>query len=142
MKTPGRKKAEPGSQPGLGDLETDVMKVIWGADWVAVRDVYEKMLQDRDIAYTTVMTVMTRLGEKGLLDRRQEGRTYLYKARQSQKEVARGLLRRILDRLFDGRRADAVASLLEEADHLEEDELEAIRKTLGQLDRKDKSRGR
>lgn len=122
--------------PGLGALETDVMKVVWEGDWIAVRDVYERLRLERSIAYTTVMTVMGRLHEKGLLERRQEGRTYLYQARQTRLQVARSFMRKLLDRLFDGRKADAVAALLDAGEKLDEAELGEIRKALADVEHK------
>jgi predicted transcriptional regulator len=65
----------------LGPLEAEVMQVLWPAGKpLGVRAVMEKMNKGRSapLAYTTVMTVMTRLAEKGILSRRHEGRGYLY----------------------------------------------------------------
>jgi predicted transcriptional regulator len=62
----------------LGDLEAEIMECVWGGGATSVRDVHRCLLERRDIAYTTVMTVMSRLADKGLLVRRQEGRAYIY----------------------------------------------------------------
>ncbi|MCZ4120754.1 BlaI/MecI/CopY family transcriptional regulator [Streptomyces sp. H39-S7] len=65
----------------LGDLEDAVMTRVW--QWnrpVTVREVLEDLQQDRSIAYTTVMTVMDNLHQKGWLRREAEGRAYLYEA--------------------------------------------------------------
>lgn len=53
----------------LGDLECEIMELVWkkANPTVTVRDIYESMRQTRQIAYTTVMTTMVRLSEKGLL---------------------------------------------------------------------------
>jgi predicted transcriptional regulator len=68
----------------FGPLEAAVMEVVWGAGGpVAVRAVVDRLNADRTdpLAYTTVMTVMTRLAEKGVLDRRKRGREFVYEAR-------------------------------------------------------------
>lgn len=130
------KKDKEGEEPGLGELETDVMKVIWQSNWVAVRDVYERLRLERTIAYTTVMTVMGRLHEKGLLARRQEGRTYHYQAKQTRLEVARGFMRKLLERMFDGRKADAMAALLDSADRIDDAELGEIKRQISNLEHK------
>lgn len=132
-----KKTKETEEEPGLGALETDVMKVVWNADWVAVRDVYERLRLERSIAYTTVMTVMGRLHDKGMLERRQDGRTYMYQAKQTRLQVAGGFMRKLLDRLFDGRKADAMAALLEASDKLDESELGEIKKKLDELEKRD-----
>jgi predicted transcriptional regulator len=134
-----RRTAEPGGEEpsALGDLETDVMKVVWTGGWISVRDVYETLRKRRGIAYTTVMTVMARLHDKKMLDRDQDGRTYLYRARRTRGEVARTFLRRMLDRLFDGRRADAVTALLEEGDRLDPSDVRRIRAALEDMEKRE-----
>ena len=67
----------------LGPLETEVMRVAWAADGsVSVRTVLERVneARARPLAYTTVMTVMNRLVDKGALRRRSAGRGYVYDA--------------------------------------------------------------
>jgi predicted transcriptional regulator len=70
-----------GAGRGLGPLEAEVMAVLWRAGTpVAVRDVVAELNAGREVplAYTTVMTVMTRLAGKGVLARSRRGRLYLY----------------------------------------------------------------
>ncbi|EGX61074.1 CopY family transcriptional regulator [Streptomyces zinciresistens K42] len=65
----------------LGALEGEVMRVCWGAEKpVTVRQVLDELNTDRTqpLAYTTVMTVMSRLAEKGVLNRAPQGRGYAY----------------------------------------------------------------
>ncbi len=63
----------------LGELERAVMERVWA--WqrpVSVRDVVDDLVRDRDIAYTTVMTIMERLHRKCFLRRERVGKAYLY----------------------------------------------------------------
>ncbi len=62
----------------LGPLESEVMKVIWDKDRVTVRDVLIKFTDERSVAYTTIMTVMDHLYQKGFLARKKIKKTYLY----------------------------------------------------------------
>jgi predicted transcriptional regulator len=84
----------------LGALETEVMDALWreGRE-LRVRDVHTRF-QAR-LAYTTVMTTMDRLFKKGLLDRRKEGRAFVYAARVSRRQLVldagAGLVRGLLD---------------------------------------------
>jgi len=77
----------------LGDLERAVMDQVWalgeaGEPSVSVRQVHEALLRSRDLAYTTVMTVMTRLADAGLLVKeRGTGRAYLYAAAGTREEL-------------------------------------------------------
>jgi len=57
----------------LGPLETEIMQTIWQDERSTVKKVHRKLSQQRDIAYTTVMTTMSRLAEKGVLNRHREG---------------------------------------------------------------------
>jgi len=78
MRWPVEAEGSQGLRQILGDLEAEVMECVWDLGSASVKDVHRCVLERRDIAYTTVMTVMTRLAEKGLLVRRQEGRAYVY----------------------------------------------------------------
>lgn len=69
--------------PNIGPLETKVMEIIWQNGQMSVRDVAEAMKSEGEPAYTTVMTIMNRLVEKGFLERVTSGRAYLYTAKVS-----------------------------------------------------------
>jgi predicted transcriptional regulator len=84
----------------LGALETQVMDEVWGhGGELRVRDVHAAF--GARLAYTTVMTTMDRLYKKGLLDRRKEGRAFLYAARLNRQQfvlnAGAGLLRGLLE---------------------------------------------
>lgn len=90
--------------PRLGDLELAVMEYIWRHDKeVDVPQVHRHLLRSRDLAYTTVMTVMTRLHEKGLLERCGEKRPYPYRYRPalSREDYSAGLMLDVLEEFGD-----------------------------------------
>ena len=88
--------------PVLGDLEVQVMRRIWARRGpVTVRDVLGDLQRDRNIAYTTVMTVMGNLEKKGWLRRHAEGRAYHYEPLVSADEYGAGLLRQALEASAD-----------------------------------------
>lgn len=64
----------------LGELEAEIMECMWELGPASVKDVHRCLQDRREIAYTTVMTVMSRLAGKGLLSSRPEGRAYIYEA--------------------------------------------------------------
>jgi len=84
----------------LGDLERAVMDVLWdrdpAADPVTVRDVAEA-LQNRDLAYTTVMTVLDRLAGKGMVSRERAGRAWRYQPAASREAYIAQLMLDALD---------------------------------------------
>ena len=87
----------------LGDLEAEIMDVIWEqpeGEWCTVREVYETMLPERHIAYTTVMNTMTRLAKKGVLESRRQDMAYLYRPRQSRDAFIHGVVGHVLERLL------------------------------------------
>lgn len=85
----------------LGPLETDVMETVWKLGDTTVRDVHEALSLRRDLAYTTVMTTMSRLASKGLLTRDTSGLAHRYRAAVSRDEYARSTVTSVVDWLVD-----------------------------------------
>jgi predicted transcriptional regulator len=83
---------------GLGELEGAVMDVLWRATGpMKVRDVLERLDTGRQLAYTTVMTVLDNLHRKEWVRRELSGKAYLYEVRLSREEAAARALRDVLD---------------------------------------------
>ncbi len=110
----------------LGDLEADVMSVVWEKDQATVQDVLDALAPHRALAYTTVMTVMTRLSEKGLLSREKAGRAFIYRPAVPQERAAGSLLQSLVRRLYDGATTKAIAQLLETEQDVDDAELERL----------------
>src|SRR6516164_4647895 len=88
--------------PALGDLEVEVMRRVWARDEpVTVRDVLSDLQAERDIAYTTVMTVMANLERKGWLRRHAAGRAYQYEPLVSAEQYSADLVRQALEASTD-----------------------------------------
>lgn len=100
----------------LGDLEAEIMEVIWAAEYISVRDVYEKLKLRRKIAYTTVMTVMARLAEKGLLKKKKDGNAFLYKAACSKDKFTQSTVKKIIEGLMEDFSAPAMAQFVDSFD--------------------------
>ncbi|MDP3879433.1 MAG: BlaI/MecI/CopY family transcriptional regulator [Dehalococcoidales bacterium] len=80
----------------LGPVETEVMNLVWEMGEVTVRDVYRVLLTRRAIAYTTVMTIMSNLTGKGVLERRRQNRAYVYTPVLSNDEFTRNKIDEIV----------------------------------------------
>ena len=78
------------------------MKVVWDKGRVTVRDVYEALQETRPVAYTTVMTMMRILQEKGYLTKATNDRAHVYRPAKPSQQVIGGMVRDFLDRVFDG----------------------------------------
>ncbi len=111
--------------PTLTPQELEIMKVVWSLGHATVRDVYEALLQDRKIAYTTVMTMMNVLEKKGHLRKKAEGRSFLYRPTRPQRQVVGSMVRDFVQRVFGGSAAPLLAHLVEQ-ERLSPEELDEL----------------
>jgi BlaI family transcriptional regulator, penicillinase repressor len=119
--------------PTLTGQELEIMKVVWDRETVTVRDVYEDLLAKRKVAYTTVMTMLNILEQKGHLETTQEDRAYLYRSTKPRNQVIRGMVREFVNRVFNGSAEPLLLHLVEDR-KLSEKDIEEIR-TLIRKDR-------
>ena len=98
----------------LTEHELEIMKIIWERDRATVRDVYEALLEKRKVAYTTVMTMMKILEQKGFLKKSQEERAYLYRPAQPKRQVIGAMVREFVNRVFNGSAEPLLVHLVEE----------------------------
>ncbi len=85
----------------LGDTESDILEMIWAAGPASVRTVHDKLNQEREVAYTTVLTVMRRLNAKKILQRQKNGKSYTYFPTLTKEEFAQAIVTKVLDGLLD-----------------------------------------
>ncbi len=97
--------------------ELEIMKVVWALGKATVRDVYEALREKRKIAYTTVMTMMNILEQKGHLKKKQGERAYIYQAAKPRKQVVRNMVEEFLGRVFDGSAKPLLVHLVEDYDN-------------------------
>ena len=107
-----------GLRTTLFDLEADIMEVVWSKHWpeFSVGDVHRELERERDIAYTTVMTTVGRLYDKGLLCRERDGKRYLYRPRMSREEFTESMARELLGSLSGLAHEQALSLLVQVAD--------------------------
>ena len=84
----------------LGPLETEIMEVVWDLEEVTVRDVHNRLQANRTIAYTTVMTTLGRLSDKGLVRRVEEQPAHRYLPVVSREQYARSTVKSVVDWLI------------------------------------------
>lgn len=113
---------------GFGDLEAVIMDRLWSwARPVTVRDVVDDLQTYRDIAYTTVMTVMDNLHRKGALTRHKDGRAWRYQTTQGRDEYVAELLYTALDEA-----GDRGAALVRFVGRMRASEIDAVRRALAE----------
>lgn len=111
---------------GLGELELKVMDVLWASDdQLRVRDVLDRLSAERSFAYTTIMTVLDNLHDKGWVQRMRTGRAYSYWPVRSREEAGAQILREVLNSS-----GDAESVLLHFAASVSEHESELLRRAL------------
>jgi predicted transcriptional regulator len=117
--------------------ELEIMKVIWRLGPVTVRQVYEDLLEQRRIAYTTVMTMMNILESKGFLKKRSGEKAFVYAPAKPEKQVIRAMVREFVDRVFNGAAEPLLVHLVED-DKLTPSELDEIRESIRETEGKRK----
>ena len=105
----------------LTEQELEIMKIVWDRGNATVRDVYETLLDRRRVAYTSVMTMMNILEQKGHLKRKQVDRAYLYESTKPRAQVTRGMVREFVDRVFNGSAEPLLLHLVEDEKLTEKD---------------------
>ena len=93
----------------FGDLEQAVMDVLWASPTaMSVRDVQAALAKERDLAYTTVMTVLDRLAKKGVVARELDGRAWLYRPARSRLDLFVATITDALEGLTEEERAEVL----------------------------------
>ena len=124
------KPADGGVVKVLGPLETEIMQLVWREKSTTVKKVHKALREQRDIAYTTVMTTMTRLAEKGVLTRRRDGLAYVYMPAVTKRDFEVMMVRRVLDGLMDDYEEETISYLLDYLAERDPKRLEQLRKRL------------
>lgn len=109
------------------------MEELWtSASPRSVREVHAALIRDRDLAYTTVMTVLDRLAKKGLVIRESAGRAYLYSAVQTREEMIADVMHEALN----GSEQDRTAALVAFVDRVTPEEAATMREALARIEAK------
>jgi BlaI family penicillinase repressor len=118
----------------LGQQELQIMTVAWERGRVTVRDVYEALRARRQVAYTTVMTMMNILDEKGFLKKTPGAdRAYVYEPAKSRQTVTRAMVSEFIDRVFGGSANPLMLHLIEDQ-HVTEQDLDELRRAIKKND--------
>jgi predicted transcriptional regulator len=96
----------------LGDLQLQIMKVLWDRDEANVSQVLELLPRGGALAYTTIATMLRKMEQRGLIGHSVEGRSFIYHAKVTAQEVSRSMANHLVDKLFEGSLTQAVSHLL------------------------------
>ncbi len=115
--------------PRPTDAELAILRVLWDRGPSTVRQVHGVLERDRPTGYTTVLKLLQIMIEKGLVLRDESERTHVYRARLSEQQTQRQLVRDLVDRAFDGSAAKLVMQALA-TKRASREELDEIRRLL------------
>lgn len=112
-------------------LELEILKVLWDHSPLSARDVRDRLKEQsgRDLAYSSVITMLNIMVRKGYLARRKDGKAFLFTPRVQRESVAGEMTGDLLSRLFDGSASAMILNLIETAD-LDAEELAELRRLI------------
>ena len=117
----------------LTPQELAIMKVVWRVDTPTVRNVYEALRKTRPIAYTTVMTMMNVLEDKGYLEKKSNGRAHVYTPTRPRHQVVGAMVRDFVDRVFDGASSSLLLHLAKDS-RLTDRQRKAVQRIIEEMD--------
>jgi predicted transcriptional regulator len=117
----------------LTKSQRELMEIVWAKGEVTVTEVRDALEEKRDLARNTVLTMMVRLEERGWLQHREQGRTFVYSAARPKAASLGMKVNQMVDRLFAGSPEDLVTALIEYRG-LSSGESERIRKMIEQAE--------
>ncbi|MBL1173779.1 BlaI/MecI/CopY family transcriptional regulator [Pantanalinema sp. GBBB05] len=119
-------------QLSLGPLETEILHILWTLNTASVKDVHEQILADpdRELAYTSVTTVLNRLTKKGWLTREKHGRSFIWRPLVTRPEAQALLAYEQLNQFLAIGNPDVVAAFADHLDQASVEQLEAIAQRL------------
>lgn len=117
----------------LGEAEMEILHHVWEKGEATVADIQERILEDRKVAYTTVMTTMKNLADKGYLKYRKDGVTYVYSAARDPENVQFSLISKMIDKVFKGSTSALVQALVKQ-ENLSAEDLSELKKMIDKME--------
>lgn len=118
----------------LGEAELAVMRVLWDEGQLTVRDVMNRLHErGRPVAYTTVLTFLSRLEQKGVVASDKRDTAYVYRAKISRESVSASRIKVLVNQLYDGAAAPMLLQLIEN-EKFSSEEIAQLRKLIDDLD--------
>jgi predicted transcriptional regulator len=116
----------------LGETEMEVLNHVWDLGEATVKQVRKRILEDREVAYTTIMTVMKNLADKGFLKYRKDGVTYVYSPAQEPESVRSNIITNLMKKAFKGSPKELVQALVN-SDDLTSEDLDEIKSMIDNM---------
>lgn len=127
-----KKAIEKNDSKLLTDTELELMTILWRLGEGSVSQVMTQLSEQRNLAYTSVSTILRILEQKGILKTRKEGRGHIYIPQVSKSDYEAKTIRHVVDRVFDGTPVALVRQLLD-AVELNENDVKELKKLLAKV---------
>jgi predicted transcriptional regulator len=122
----------------LTDLQFAIMRILWERAEATVLEVQTGLRPERDLAQTTIATLLSRLEKRGVVEHRLEGRQFVYRPLVSEQEVRRSMVSELTALLFDGSSAALMSHLLHARD-MEPGDLDRVKRMIEEAEQGDAS---
>jgi predicted transcriptional regulator len=122
----------------LGELQLAILQELWRCGEATVSDVHAALYPARQLAPTTIATMLKKMEARGLVRHRTEGRRFIYQPAVSEDVVTRSMVADLTERLFEGKASDLVSYLIRE--HIDSDELSELNELIAKAEEADEER--
>ena len=125
----------------LTDLQLAIMRILWDRSEATVLDVQNRLRPERDLAQTTIATLLTRLEKRRVVEHRLDGRQFVYRPLVTEQEVRRSMVSELTALLFDGSSAALMTHLLRTRE-MEPGDLDRVKRMIAEAEGGDRNGGR
>ncbi len=135
MKSKDSKTLKDSQNKLLTDVELELMTILWNLKEGSVADVIEQLPKNRDLAYTSVSTILRILEQKEIVKTRKEGRGHIYIPTLKKSDYESRTVKHVIEKVFNGTALSFVKQLLNEVE-IDQNEIDELKKIIGQLEGK------
>jgi predicted transcriptional regulator len=133
MKIQNFKFHETGLNRFFGPLEAKIMNILWNGSEMTIKDVQQKLAEEKTTNFNTVMTVINRLAEKGILQKRSEGRASLYRPVLTREQFLEAQSKELTNELLEEFGSLAVSHMLDALEEVDQELLEKLEEKIKEL---------
>ena len=125
------------SKHKLGDLQFAIMTILWSQKQASASQVHAALLPERNLAITTIKTMLRKMEDRNLVSHTTQGRQFIYKPLIAESDVRESMLTDLIHRMFSGNSAALVNHLLDEGE-INPDEIEQLKSKIAQKSKEQK----
>ena len=116
----------------LDELQLKIMRVLWSRQEATVLEIRESLLESKELAVTTISTVLSRLEKRNIVSHRKEGKRYVYMPEVKEKDIKQSMVSSLVNRYFNGDNISLVNYLVNETD-IDQEEIKALKDKINNM---------